>query len=90
MSHWSDGQVSEVRIVHGIPAFENGIQFGVIHVDARPEVPLTVRLGVAADGEQRYTLEVGESFLVRGRAWKVDRVENPGDRDWCVVLKRAE
>ncbi|KRD18973.1 hypothetical protein ASE41_19575 [Streptomyces sp. Root264] len=82
--------MSEVRLVHGIPAFEDGIQFGVIHVDARPGVPLTVRLGVAADDERRYTLEVGDSFAVRAENWKVDRVENPGSDDWCVVLKKTD
>ncbi|MFI7295452.1 DUF6406 domain-containing protein [Streptomyces sp. NPDC050121] len=88
--YWSDGKVSEVRLVHGVPVFDDGIQFGVIYVYAPPEGPLTVRLGVAAGGERRYTLEVGDSFLVRAETWKVDRVENPGSNDWCVVLKKVD
>jgi hypothetical protein len=81
---------SEIKLWRGVQANEDIGSFGVINVDAREGHPLTVRLGVVADEENRYTLQPGDTFPVRDQTWKLDRVDDPGESDWTVVLTRVE
>ncbi|MFD4242211.1 DUF6406 domain-containing protein [Streptomyces sp. NPDC058525] len=80
---------TEIWLRRGIPHQEDFAFFGVIHVDARPDHPLTVRLGVNADEERRYTLEPGDTFPVRDELWTLDRVVDPSG-DWRVVIRKVE
>ncbi|MEV5704681.1 DUF6406 domain-containing protein [Actinoallomurus sp. NPDC052274] len=82
--------LNEIILWDGILANEDIGSFGVIHVDARDDHPLVVRLGVVDDEEHRYSLRLGDTFPVRGQTWKLDRVENPRSPDWTVVLTRVE
>ena len=79
----------EISIRHGVPRRAATASFGVIHVDARPGHPLTVRLGVKDGEERRYTLEPGDTFPVRDELWVLDRVDDPSG-DWRVVIRKAE
>lgn len=61
----------------------------MIHVDARPGYPLTVRLGVDDGEERQYTLEPGDTFPVHDETWVLDRVDDPSG-NWRVVIRKAE
>ncbi|MCO6011028.1 hypothetical protein NE236_39340 [Actinoallomurus purpureus] len=78
-----------IFLSNGIQANEDIGSFAVIHVDARADHPLTVRLGVVTDEEHRYTLSPGDSFPVRDQTWRLEPVENAGSRDWIVTLTRV-
>ncbi|MFF3724816.1 DUF6406 domain-containing protein [Streptomyces erythrochromogenes] len=80
---------TEIWLRRGIPHRDDNASFGVIHVDARPDHPLTVRLGVNDIEERRYTLEPGDTFPVRDETWTLDRVEDPSG-DWQVVIRKAD
>ncbi|GAA0273227.1 hypothetical protein GCM10010302_08560 [Streptomyces polychromogenes] len=81
--------INEVRLWHGTAGESDDARFAVIHVYAPPGEPLTVRLAVAADGEQKYTLGVGDVFPVRDETWTLDRVDGPGSDDWVVILRKV-
>ncbi|WP_374224470.1 DUF6406 domain-containing protein [Streptomyces sp. ISL-94] len=80
---------AEISLRHGVMTRAAIGRFGVIHVDARPGYPLTVRLGVVAGEERRYTLQPGDTFPVRDELWVLDRVEDPTG-DWRVYLRKVE
>ena len=83
-------EADEIVLRHGLQANMSIGRFGVLNVDAREDNPLVVRLGVVDDEEHRYDLRVGDTFPVRDQTWKLDKVENPGGRDWTVTLSRIE
>jgi Family of unknown function (DUF6406) len=83
-------EAEEIVLRHGLQANVNIGRFGVLNVDARENNPLVVRLGVVDDEEHRYNLRLGDTFPVRDQTWRLDRVENPGGRDWTVTLSRVE
>ena len=80
--------VDQIVVREGVQSSEDIGRFGVIHVDARDGHPLTVRLGVVTDQENRYTLGVGDTFPVRDETWFLDRVERSGAH-WRVVVSRV-
>ncbi|WP_327255103.1 DUF6406 domain-containing protein [Streptomyces sp. NBC_01244] len=80
---------SEVSIRRGAPTRTSIALFDVIDVDARPGLPLTVRLGFDDGEEHRYTLEPGDTFSVRDETWVLDRVEDPAG-NWRVFIRRVE
>ncbi|MEU8772325.1 DUF6406 domain-containing protein [Streptomyces sp. NPDC048606] len=79
---------TEIKIGPGVLTDSPLGAFGVIDVDARPGLPLTVRLGVDDGEERRYTLSLGDTFPVRGELWRLDRVEDP-DGDYRVYLRKV-
>ena len=80
----------QIVLRHGHQANVGIGRFGVLNVDARENNPLVVRLGVVDDEEHRYNLRLGDTFPVRDQTWRLDRVDNPGGRDWTVTLSRVE
>jgi uncharacterized protein DUF6406 len=66
--------------------------FGVVHVvEGRDGDLPEVLLAVEAGGEEHdFNLHPGDTFSVGDQTWKLERVENPGGRDWVVVLTRAD
>ncbi|MFI6588586.1 DUF6406 domain-containing protein [Embleya sp. NPDC050493] len=80
---------TKIVLRHGVPRRTVLGSFGVIYVDARPDHPLTVRLGVYDGEERRYTLEPGDTFAVQDELWVLDRVEDPGG-DWRVFIRKVE
>lgn len=81
--------IEEIHLQHGRQRNTTIGSFGVIYVDAREGHPLTVRLGVAAEEENRYTLRLGDTFPVGDQTWRLDRVDDPGTRNWTVVLTKV-
>ncbi|MGW7363700.1 DUF6406 domain-containing protein [Streptomyces sp. NPDC054841] len=81
--------INEVRLWPRVPGESDNAWFAVIYVYEPPGEPLTVRLVVDADGEQKYTLHVGDTFPVRDETWKLDRVDDPDSEDWVVILRRV-
>lgn len=60
---------------------------GVIYVDAREGLPLTVRLSVGTDENRKYNLHIGDTFPIRDQTWKLERVDDPSS-NWTVTLTR--
>ncbi|MCY0919520.1 MULTISPECIES: DUF6406 domain-containing protein [unclassified Streptomyces] len=82
--------VSEIMLRHAAPVALGDVTFVAIHVHAPTGLPLTVSLGVDADEETDYELGIGDTFLVRGEVWVLDRVENHLSRDYRVFLRKAQ
>ncbi|MCX5199166.1 hypothetical protein OOK31_35690 [Streptomyces sp. NBC_00249] len=81
--------INEIRLRPRRTGGSDNARFAVIHLYDPPGEPLTVRLVVAADGEQKYTLGVGDTFPVREETWSLDRVENLESEDWVVILRKV-
>lgn len=80
-----------IFLKHGRQRNMDIASFGVVYADeGRDGGPPEVLLAVEADGEHDFTLHPGDTFPVRDQVWKLDRVEDPGSRDWVVVLSRVE
>ncbi|MGW7361913.1 DUF6406 domain-containing protein [Streptomyces sp. NPDC054841] len=81
--------INEVRLRPRVTGGSDNARFAVIHLYAPTDEPLTVRLVVAADGEHKHTLGVGDAFPVRDEIWKLDRVEDLEGEDWVVILRKV-
>ncbi|MEU9996033.1 DUF6406 domain-containing protein [Streptomyces sp. NPDC050848] len=79
----------EVWLRHGVQGFSDTARFAVIHLHTPPGEPLTLRLGLVAEEEHRYTLHVGDTFPVRDETWAFDRVDHLESEQWVVVLRKV-
>jgi hypothetical protein len=82
--------VNEILVWHGIQANEDIGSFSAYNAAVLPDGSTEVYLAVTAGDEYEYTLHPGDTFPVRDQTWKLDHVENPGQPDWLVVLRRVE
>lgn len=85
-----DTSENEIYLERNVPTFESNTTFGVVSIDRSPGHPLTVKLAIRADGEQDFLLQIGDTFTVLDRAWRLDRVENAESSNWLVVLVRVD
>jgi Family of unknown function (DUF6406) len=82
---------NQIILRHGLQANVSVGSFGVVYADkGADEGSPEVLLSVAADDEREHLLHPGDTFPVRDQTWRLDRVENPGGRDWTVTLSRVE
>lgn len=83
-------KAGEIALRHGIQVNIDLGSFSAYNAAVLPDGSTEVYLAISADGEHEYTLHPGDIFPVRDQIWKLDYVENSGQPDWLVVLRRVE
>jgi hypothetical protein len=83
-------EADEIVVWHGVQVNRKLGSFSAYNAAVLPDGSTEVYLAITAGDEYEYTLHLGDTFPVRDEIWKLHHVENPGQRDWLVVLRRVD